>query len=190
MTDSPSRTRPAKRERLITSAAELLHQQGVRNTTLAQIAAAADVPPGNVYYYFKTRDDLVRAVIDARLDEVRTMLGSFDQLPDPRARVQALVRRWAAEPEPAARYGCPIGTLSSELGKCDGDLASKAGMFFRTLLGWAESQFRQMGRSDAPELAINLLAAVEGAILLANALRRPEIITDRVRGLEDWLESL
>ena len=36
---------------------------------------AGDVPPGNVYYYVKTKDDLIRAVIDARTEQVRAMLG-------------------------------------------------------------------------------------------------------------------
>ena len=58
--------RPGNRERLVTAAVQLLHQQGIERTTLADIAKAADVPPGNVYYYFKTRDELVRAVIAAR----------------------------------------------------------------------------------------------------------------------------
>ena len=57
--------RPGKRERLIAAAAELLHQQGVERTTLADIAKAADVPVGNVYYYFKTKDDVIAAVIEA-----------------------------------------------------------------------------------------------------------------------------
>jgi AcrR family transcriptional regulator len=51
-------TRPDKRERLVAAAAELVDRHGVETPTLAQIAQAADVPPGNVYYYFKTREDL------------------------------------------------------------------------------------------------------------------------------------
>jgi len=71
MTDSnsgqvtASKQRPGKRERLIAAAAQLLHQQGIERTTLAEIATAADVPAGNVYYYFKTKDDVIAAVIEA-----------------------------------------------------------------------------------------------------------------------------
>src|SRR5436190_1322862 len=54
--------RPGKRERLVTAAQELVYRQGVARTTLAHIAEAADVPVGNVYYYFKTKDDIVGAV--------------------------------------------------------------------------------------------------------------------------------
>ena len=59
MTDSveaPERSgrRQDKRERLIAAACRVTYAQGVEKTTLADIAAAAGIPPGNVYYYFKT----------------------------------------------------------------------------------------------------------------------------------------
>ncbi len=71
MTDSTSgqataiEQRPGKRERLVAAAIQLLHQQGIERTTLADIAKAADVPAGNVYYYFKTKDEVIAAVIEA-----------------------------------------------------------------------------------------------------------------------------
>ena len=62
--------RPGKRERLIAAAAQLVHQQGIERTTLADIAKAADVPAGNVYYYFKTKDEVIAAVIEAHAQEI------------------------------------------------------------------------------------------------------------------------
>jgi AcrR family transcriptional regulator len=70
--------RPGKRERLVAAAVELLHQRGVERTTLADIAAAADVPAGNVYYYFKTKDDVIAAVIEAHKHQVRATLAEID----------------------------------------------------------------------------------------------------------------
>jgi len=48
MTDSDLKPRAGKRERLVDSACELLHQQGVAGTTLADVAKAADVVVGNI----------------------------------------------------------------------------------------------------------------------------------------------
>ena len=66
MTDSNEAERGGKRERLVASAGDLMHRHGVPSTTLAQVADAAGVPLGNVYYYFKTKDDLIRGVIEDR----------------------------------------------------------------------------------------------------------------------------
>jgi TetR/AcrR family transcriptional repressor of nem operon len=68
---------------LVSAAAELLHRQGVQATTLTEIAEAADVPAGNVYYYFKTRDDLVRAVVDTRAREIANVLNALGKRPNP-----------------------------------------------------------------------------------------------------------
>jgi TetR/AcrR family transcriptional repressor of nem operon len=190
VTHSDTEKRPGKRERLIESAGELLHRQGVERTTLAEIAHAADVPPGNVYYYFKTRDDLVRAVIDARAESIRALLTSVERRSTPRARLKALARSWADVADLVASHGCPIGSLSSELNKQDDALAEDAAKLFRLVLGWAEAQFREMNRKRAREEATTLFAGVEGAALLANTLRDPKILSREVRRLERWIDSL
>jgi TetR/AcrR family transcriptional regulator, transcriptional repressor for nem operon len=190
MTHSGTEKRPGKRERLVMSAGDLLHQQGVERTTLAEIAHAADVPPGNFYYYFKTRDDLVRAVIDARGDSIRGLLSTLERRTTPRARLKALAHSWADVAELVAAHGCPIGSLSAELNKQDAALAEDAAKLFRMVLDWAEAQFREMGRKDAADLATTLFAGVQGAALLANTLRDPKLMSREVRRLERWIDSL
>jgi TetR/AcrR family transcriptional regulator, transcriptional repressor for nem operon len=37
------------------------------------------VPVGNVYYYFKTEDELIEAAIDAHADHIQTVLGVFER---------------------------------------------------------------------------------------------------------------
>ncbi|GAA4673276.1 TetR/AcrR family transcriptional regulator [Phytohabitans rumicis] len=179
-----------KRERLVAGASELLHRQGVATTTLAQVAHAAAVPPGNVYYYFKTKDDLVRAVIDARVAEVRAMLADFERQPTPAARLTALVGQWVEMRELVARYGCPFGTLTSELDRRDDGLDREAAKPVDLILDWAEGQFRELGRTDARALSVALFAGVQGGAVLSNALRDPEIMTTEVRHLERWITSL
>src|SRR5215510_1348207 len=124
MTDSTSgqataiERRPGKRERLVAAAAQLLHQQGIERTTLADIAQAADVPAGNVYYYFKTKDEVIAAVIEAHAQQIRTTLAFIDaHHRSPKSRLKALVRAFTAQGEMVAQYGCPLGTLCSEIGK-------------------------------------------------------------------------
>jgi AcrR family transcriptional regulator len=190
MTHSGTERRPGKRERLVASATELLHQQGVERTTLAQIAHAADVPPGNVYYYFKTRDDLVRAAIDAREQSVRALLSSFERRSSPASRLKCLARSWADVADLVAAHGCPLGSLCSELNKHERPLADDAADLFRVVLDWEEAQFREMGCKGARELATTLMASVQGAALLANTLREPKILVREVRRLERWIDSL
>jgi hypothetical protein len=55
---------------------------------------------------------------------------------------------------------------------------------------WLTDQFRQLGRSDAPDLAMTMLAAFQGAALLANTLRDARILTSQLRRLERWIDTL
>lgn len=190
MTESASQSRPGKRERLVASAADLIHRQGAERTTLAQVATDADVPAGNLYYYFKTREDLVGAVIDARLEEVRALLTSLNAKSTPKARLKGLARRWADGSDMLVLNGCPVGTLAAELNKYDGDLDRHAATIFIAIIDWAREQFSQLGHKDARDLAVALFAAIEGASLLANTLRDPNLIRTQIRRVERWIDSL
>src|SRR5262245_10646227 len=173
MTDS----QVGKRERLVEGARRVLHEQGVQATTLADIAAAADVPVGNVYYYFKTKDELVEAAIDAHADHIQSVLGELDRHPTPQARLEALARSWTDMAEQVARYGCPHGTLCQELAKRDDGVDRRAAKLMALTIDWAEEQFRLMGRRDPRDLAIGLGASIQGTSLLTSSFRDPEITT-------------
>ena len=179
-----------KRERLIGGALQALHAQGVEGTTLADIAHAADVPVGNVYYYFKTKDELVQAVIGAHADEVKSRLAALEHHRTPKARLKAFVRMLTEERELAARYGCPQGSLCSELDKRADRPGVAAAELMRVPIEWAEGQFRLLGRRDAHDLAVHLLAVYEGSALLANTLREPDILSRQARRLDRWIDAL
>jgi AcrR family transcriptional regulator len=179
-----------KRERLVRSATDLLYRYGVDGPTLAEIAQAAGVPPGNVYYYFKTRDELVESVIDARAEGLRQLLDSLASQSSPDARLKALARAWLGHRDDIAANGCPIGSLCSELNKRDRGLDRRAATIVSTTADWLTDQFRQLGHPDAAELAMTMLATVQGAALLANTLRDPKIMTTQIRRLERWIDTL
>jgi TetR/AcrR family transcriptional regulator, transcriptional repressor for nem operon len=197
MTDSPSGQataigqRPGKRERLVAAATQLLHQQGIERTTLADIAEAADVPAGNVYYYFKTKDEVIAAVIEAHAEQVKLTLAFIDSHHrSPKSRLKAFVREFTAQGEIVAQQGCPLGSLCSELGKRVKLPSLPAAELMRLPVEWAEKQFQSLGHRDAHDLALDLLAAYEGSALLANTLRDPKVLSRAARRLDRWIDTL
>ena len=190
MTDSPRAQQQGKRERLVTGARQLIHQQGVEKTTIADIATAAKVPVGNVYYYFKTKDEIIDATIQSHAGEIRELLESLERHRSPQARLKALVRALTAQREVTADYGCPLGSLCSELDKRADGLDRSCAVLLRLPVDWAEQQFREMGRRDARDLAVAMIASYQGIALLTNTFRDPELMTREARRLERWIESL
>jgi AcrR family transcriptional regulator len=159
-------------------------------STLADIAAAADVPVGNVYYYFKTKDELIEAVIDAHADHIQTVLAEFERHRTPRARLRAMAMSWPEMAEQVARYGCPHGTLCQELAKREDGLGRQAAKLMALAIDWAEEQFRLMGKRDARDLAVGLVAAIQGTALLTSSFRDPEIMTRQAHRLARWIDEL
>ena len=168
----------------------MFHRYGVEKATLADIAAAAGVPLGNVYYYFRTKDALVSAVIERYGRSYEVMSAELDQHEQPADRLKALLRALTSRREQLASYGCPIGSLSSELDKRDGVLRTEAAGVLSSVIDWAEPQFQAMGRDDARELAVALIASYEGITVLASALRDPSLITAEAERLGRWIDSL
>jgi AcrR family transcriptional regulator len=176
---------------LINAAATLFHHTGVERTTIAEIAGAADVPLGNVYYYFKTKDDLIEAVVSSRVSDLLLGTKVLDEgSQSPATRLKAWFRGVSGEAESIAQFGCPYGTLSTELEKRARGKDRHAAHLLQAPTDWAETQFREMGRVDAPDLAIQLLAAYQGTAVLAHVFGRPELLARETQRVENWIDSL
>ena len=180
-----------KRTRLLEAANKLVHQQGFNQTTLADIAQEADVPLGNVYYYYKTKEDIGHALIAQRADYYRALLATWEKFPEPKRRILELIREVTCQREILARSGCPIGSLCQELHKDGGPLADKAAGLLAAVLSWAEQQFRLLGKgSESADLALHLLSVLQGASLLTHAFNQPDLIVRATTRLEQWVDTL
>ncbi|MCR4300818.1 MAG: TetR/AcrR family transcriptional regulator [Sulfuricaulis sp.] len=120
------KVRTDKRFHLIETAIRLIYQHGFNQTTLADIARQPEVPLGNVYYYFKTKEELGSALIEHRADSYRGLTDAWSQLPDPRQRILSLIQTVRDQREILAQSGCPVGSLCQELNKHGGPLAEKS----------------------------------------------------------------
>jgi TetR/AcrR family transcriptional regulator, transcriptional repressor for nem operon len=180
-----------KRARLLEAANKLVHAQGFNQTTLADIASAAEVPLGNVYYYFKTKEDIGHALIEHRADFYRGLIDAWNKIPDPKKRLLALIEEVEGQREALAASGCPIGSLCQELHKDGGLLAEKAAGLMSAILGWSERQFRDLGQgAESADLALHMLTVLQGASLLTHTFNQPVLLLRETTRLKHWLEAI
>src|SRR6201992_2773615 len=108
------------RQRIVAAAAALMCDNGVADTTLEDIRAAAGVSGSQVYHYFEDKQALVRAVIDyqtnAVLDAQKAHLDRLDSMAGLRAWRDLLVEH---QRRLGCRGGCPIGALGAEVAETD-----------------------------------------------------------------------
>jgi TetR/AcrR family transcriptional repressor of nem operon len=182
-----------KSEKLVEAASRVIHERGSSATTLAAVAAESDVPLGNVYYYFKTKDELVAAVVESRLEELRRFLALADEKTTPVERLCVVLDGFASRADDIVRRGCPYGSLASELEKNERDEGAgspaRAGRLFALQLEWMEAQFRALRVGGAKARAAELLCAIQGACLVAHALHDPLLFERRLADLARQLRT-
>ena len=181
-----------KRDRLVAAARELIQQNGYRHTSLADIARQSGVPLGNVYYWFRTKDDLAAAVIAEHHEAHRQMLATIDRdHEDPLARMSALLDVLDSGADDTARHGCPVGSLCLELhkGSEHAGLSSKSGAILNMQLDWFAEQFKTLGARDPRALARHVVAQLQGASLLATTLGEARVLREATGHLRQWLKS-
>jgi TetR/AcrR family transcriptional repressor of nem operon len=181
-----------KRDRLVESAATLFHHNGMTATSLADIAKHADIPIGNVYYYFKTKEELALAAINKRKEQFSAAYTLLDDnIPDPRQRLIEAVNYFEKVREEYTKYGCPIGKIIEDADTEKDAVAQTAAQVLKDFVEWAERQFRTLGHADdARAYAITLMSGIQGASVMAKALRDEKVITSEMQRLNAWLESL
>ena len=96
MKSKPGKDGPDVRAKLLDAAVRLFAEQGVAGTTVAEIARRAGVTSAMVHYYFKTKDQLLDAVVAEKLvgEFIAFVAGELDRgQPEPLALVEHLVWR-------------------------------------------------------------------------------------------------
>ncbi|MET0493465.1 MAG: TetR/AcrR family transcriptional regulator [Actinoplanes sp.] len=165
------------RARIIDAASRLIYERGVAGTTLDDVRTAADVSSSQLYHYFADKDDLVKAVVSRQADVI---VGNQEQAD--LTSVEGL-RAWrdmvvASARSGGARGGCPLGSLGSQLAETDSEARALVATGFgrwSDAIGAGLRNLHAAGQLpagiDPDDLAVTLLAALQGGLLLAQVER-------------------
>lgn len=179
------------RAALVEAAREAFHEQGIKATTIANIAERAGIPVGNVYYYFKTKSAFAEAVVAAYADEIDEAFASFPD--DPREALLAYVRWSLRRPARLAGSGCPRATLVGDLQRTGDAHADAASGLIARELAFVGRQFDALkgehGEGRSARLAEALVAQVHGAKVLARALTDANLPGRRAHEIADWVRA-
>ena len=180
------------RQEIVRSADQLFYQKGYNLTSFSDIASASNIPRGNLNYHFKTKDQVLAAVIDNRVKVMKAMLKRWDVEYD--TALQRL-KRYALiavnEKSDVVLYGCPMGTLNLELGKVQPGLRDITREQFVVFERWIKKQFKAMETdADPAELAMRLMVWTQGIATMAYVHQDARMIKREVDAINTWLDSL
>ena len=187
----PAANTGTTRDHIVAAADQLFYQRGYEHTSFSDIADAVQISRGNFYYHFKTKDEILDAVIEARLASTRDVLERWEtEGRSPADRIRSFIHILIANRADIKRFGCPVGTLTTELAKLDHASQAEANKLFTLLRTWLRRQFTLLGRkADADALAMHLLARSQGVATLAAAFHDEKFIRQEVKHMNAWLDS-
>ena len=180
------------RASIVETADKLFYQQGYEKTSFADIAKAIKISRGNFYYHFKTKDDILNAVINIRLAKTHKMLQQWEaESNNPADRIRSFIHILHRNEVKIRAFGCPVGTLCTELSKLNHVSLTSANRLFKLFQSWLAQQFRLLGHiENADQLAMHFLARSQGVATLANVFHNEEFIQQEVKLMCDWLDSI
>jgi AcrR family transcriptional regulator len=178
----------SNRQRIIEAADRLFHTRGYNQTSFSDISDVTGIPRGNFYYYFKTKDDILNAVVEDRLSGYREMLAACErETDDPRQRLLSFVGFLDSHAEGIIQSGCPIGSLTSELAKDEPELQLKSREVFDLLRDWLAKQLDMLGLENSSERALDILARMQGVSVIACAYKDREYLQRNIAELKSWI---
>lgn len=179
------------REKITNCADQLIHQQGFAATSFAQISTQLRISKGNLYYHFKTKDQILTAVIKLRLSNTHQQLKHWDLSHKASlSRLQSFINALDSEQHNIIHYGCATHQLISELKRLKHPAQQDATMLFTLLRTWLRRQFTLLGhQKNADQFALHLLAQCQGVIAVANMLNDPDFFSKQIQQLHLWLRT-
>lgn len=180
------------RNHIIEAADQLFYEQGFEHTSFSHIADAVQISRGNFYHHFKTKDAILDTVIEARLARTRDMLARWEgESKTPIDRIKSYMRILLVNWDKIQHFGCPVGTLCSELAKLNHASQTEARQVFTLFREWLRTQFLALGHQDhSDELAMHVIAWSQGVAALGQTFRDLVFVRREVEGKCAWLDAL
>jgi TetR/AcrR family transcriptional repressor of nem operon len=169
------------RSRIVEAAASLVAERGVEGTGIDHVLAAAGASKSQLYHYFADKDDLVRAVIARRYDQLIDAQAPLLAKLDSWAAIRRWLDMWVDQTQATGYHGCPIGTLANELADRDDAARTDLAACFAAWEAYLVDGLTHMKdrgdlapNADPRQLATAAFASLQGGLLLAKTRKDVE----------------
>jgi TetR/AcrR family transcriptional repressor of nem operon len=169
----------ATRARIIEAASGLVAARGVAGTSIEDVRREAGVSGSQMSHYFTDKACLIRAVVTHQAAAVvefqKPLIEHLDSFEALRAWADIAIEKQRAH---HCQGGCEFGSLASELAETDDATRAELAVGFERWHAMIRDGLRTMRErgdlrpeADPEELALGLLAALQGGLLMTQAMR-------------------
>jgi AcrR family transcriptional regulator len=180
------------RDRLLDSAVDLLQRQGYHGTGLNELLERSEAPRGSLYHYFPGGKEQIgaEAIERAGGQVAAAVVHLLRAKPSVADAVEALAGLLAAGLEASDfERGCPVATTALEVATRSEPIRVAVRASFESWLAPLRERLEATGwpREEAARRADLIIAALEGALVLARARQDADVLRDAGRRLRPLL---
>jgi TetR/AcrR family transcriptional regulator, transcriptional repressor for nem operon len=186
------------RERVIDAAIGLFWEKGYAETSLADLMAVAKVNAGSFYYFFRSKENLLTAVLERYKVMLHAVLLApiYEKTADPIERIFALLGRYREGIIGTnCTYGCPIGRLAMEISPA---MTGAHQLLAANFEGWSNEVQKNLeaacerfpADTDFRSLSRFVLTVMEGGVMQSRSYRSVEPFDQAVAQLREYFKRL
>jgi len=167
------------RERIVTAAARLFYNEGIRAASVDAIAEKAGVTKKTLYYHFRSKDELIAAYLESRDQPTLDLYARwFDETPGSATdKVRGLFAEFARATDTVKWKGCGFLRTAAELANTPGHPALKAGAAHKKRFeAWLADALAHEGSSNAKAAAQGIIVLLDGAASVMLVHRDPAYV--------------
>lgn len=152
----------SKKEILIESAFELFQEHPYQSATLAMLSEKSQIPLGNIYYYFKSKELLLEAVVDFFVAKIRARLVECQNQGSSKARLKLFLQYYLNDSAHICQWGDPLFLLTRSLPP---EQEKKIQEFLELIQKWIIQQFQH--EPSAQMKGLTFMSRLYGIVALA-----------------------
>ncbi|MDA8029144.1 MAG: TetR/AcrR family transcriptional regulator [Nitrospiraceae bacterium] len=178
------------RGKLVETAADLFYRHGIENVGINEVIERSGVARMSLYYHFKSKDDLILAVLDHAAEIRLTGLEeSVGEGKDPGSRLLGAFRSLKGIVEAEGFRGCAFINAATERADPGDPIHGRVARYKSALREVFASLAKEAGAAQADLLAWQLLILWDGAVTEAYIQQRPDLVDAAVSAAETLIRS-
>ena len=171
---------------------KLFYHIGYRKTTFSDIVKSTGMSQGNITYHFKSKDDILIGVLNYRLEEIKKTFNDWDKTyHTPELRLNQFIDFLIDDKKELIKYGCPHGTMATELGKSNTSAKILNQKIFNFIINWFSKQFETLhySKEQSDMLALEFFSRGQGSCILGNIYNDEKLFEKLVNGIRELIKQ-
>ena len=182
------------REKILDAVFKLVYINGYNGTSMAMILGECEIPKGSLYHFFKSKKEMVLAVIKERISPRMDEFYLLDEVEGEHG-IDTIIASilGVAKKDVLVSYGCPLNRLNQEMSPVDADFEVEINAVYEKIKAkifrLLENSSLQ-GSVDNSSLSEYIIAGVWGALSLSPKQSSKKRYLESVNHLIIYLKSL